>query len=90
MLFSKDYVFSVERDGYAHELYRIDTNSKYALLTFNIGMNLIGSVEGFDEREDAVKQMKKEYIETFGDDDVNICDDNGNDIIFAMIFKCIP
>ena len=93
MLFSEDYVFSFEHNNYAYELYRIDKNSKYALLIFNIGMNLIGSIEGFNEHEDAVKQMKKEYIETF--DDTNICDDDNieliqhNDTIFAMIFKCI-
>ena len=94
MLFSEDYVFSFEHKNYAYELYRIDKNSKYALLIFNIGMNLIGSIEGFDEHEDAVKQMKKVYIETF-DDDINIFDDDNieliqhNDTIFAMIFKCI-
>ena len=118
MLFSKDYVFSVEHDGYAYELYRIDTNSKYALLTFNIGMNLIGSVDGFEKHAGCVDQMRTEYMETFGDG----CDNNifassnrhpksiineiiqephcaedvhqeliqYNNIIFAMIFKCLP
>ena len=44
IIFSEDYVFSFEHNNYAYELYRIDKNSKYALLIFNIGMNLIGSL----------------------------------------------
>lgn len=61
ILFSKDYVFSFEHTNYTYELYKIDKNSKYALLLFNISMNLIGSIEGFNEHEDAVKQMKGIY-----------------------------
>jgi hypothetical protein len=94
MLFSKDYVFSFEHDGYAYELYRIDKNSKYALLTFNIEMNLIGSVKGFEKHENAVDRIKTEYIETFGEDVFASSYHNPhqeliqyNNIIFAMIFK---
>ena len=93
MLFSKDYVISFGHDDIRYELYRTDKNSNYALVMFISEMNLIGSVKGFDTRDDALEQIKKEFKERFNSD-VVINDSNPNliqyeDIIFGMIFRCI-
>ena len=93
MLFSKDYVISFGHDDIRYELYRIDKNSNYVLVMFISEMNLIGSVKGFDTRDDALEQIKKEFKERFNSD-VVINDSNPNliqyeDIIFGMIFRCI-
>ena len=80
----RNYIFSFESQNYLYELYIIDINSSYALLTFN-KENLIDSVETFDSHDNALDQMKKNYSNTFNDNIIMI---PNNTSIFGMIFKC--
>jgi hypothetical protein len=92
ILFPKNYVFSFEYDDNIYELYRIDKDSNYVLILFSIETQLIGYVKGFEKYTDAIEKMKKEYRETYDDD--NVFDDNNmdlvmkNDKVFGMIFRC--
>ena len=86
MLFPKNYVFSFEHENNLYELFRIKIDSEYVLLIFNLETNLIESVEGFDNYENAMYEMNKKYTELF-DNDINLI--KHNEIPFGMIFKCI-
>lgn len=96
LLCSNDYVFEFQYENYYYELYRIDNDSKYVLLTFNIDLNLISSVKGYINNTDIINKIKKLYINTFNKEISNSdkCIIHNNielikrdDIIFAMIFK---
>lgn len=88
----KDYVFSFEYDDNIYELYRIDKDSNYVLIIFDDETQLISYIKGFVKYTDAIEKMKKEYRETYDDD--NIFDDNNmdlvikNDKVFGMVFRC--
>ena len=88
----KDYIFSFEYDDNIYELYRIDKDSNYVLILFSVETQLISYVKGFEKYTDAIEKMKKEYRETYDDD--NIFDDNNmdlvikNDKVFGMVFRC--
>jgi hypothetical protein len=91
MLVPKNYVFSFSYGDDLYELYAIDKNSKYTLLTFNIDTKLIGCVEYFNNHEDALEQMKKNYSEIFDEEMTNTSEiltipHNGS--VFGMVFKC--
>ena len=84
----RNHIYTFESDNYLYNLYIIDKNSSYALITFN-EENLINSVETFDSHDNALNNMKKIYSNTFNDD--NIIDTNDipeNSYVFGMIFKC--
>jgi hypothetical protein len=87
----RNHILSFESLYYSYELYVIDINSSYALLTFN-KENLIDSVETFDSHENALDQMKKNYSNTFNDDNITTTSDilmiPNNGSVFGMIFKC--
>ena len=102
ILIPKNYVFSFQYGNDLYELYAIDKNSKYTLLTFNIYTKLIGCVQCFDSHENALTQMKINYCKIFNEEIINTDDifneeiintneiqtipDNG--LIYGMIFKC--
>jgi hypothetical protein len=82
MLFSKDYVDSFGNENMQYEIYRIDKNSKYAVVIFVNELNLIGSAKGYETNEEASEYMSEEYKRIY-DDDVP-----KKDFIFGMIFDC--
>jgi hypothetical protein len=91
MLFPKNYVFSFEYENNLYELYAINENSEYVLLTIEMGTELIGSIKGFSTYKDALKQMKEYYYEVFDDeikDISNVLIIPYNNSVFAMIFNC--
>jgi hypothetical protein len=86
-----NHIFSFESDNYLYNLYIIDKNSSYALLTFN-EENLIKTVETFNSHDNALNQMKINYYNTFNDDNITTTSDilmiPNNGSVFGMIFKC--
>jgi len=85
-----NHIFSFESQDNIYDLYIVDKNSSYALLTFN-EEKIINSVETFDNHNNALDQMKINYSNIFDDDITNTCDVlmiPNNASVFGMIFKC--
>ena len=85
-----NHIFSFDSQENIYDLYIVDRNSYYALLTFN-EEKLIDSIETFDNHNNALHKMKENYSNIFDDDITNTSNVlmiPNNASVFGMIFKC--
>jgi hypothetical protein len=61
MLHQDGCVFNFEYEQNIYELYKVEKNSNYVLIIFDLETNLINFVEGFNNEKNALKNMKKQF-----------------------------
>lgn len=88
-------IFNFEYEQNIYELYKIEKNSAYVLIIFDLETDLINSVKGFGDEESALKNMKKQLKNTskkknrelqknFEQNVIHL----NNKKIFGMVSKC--